>query len=112
GSLIAHVAEADRDTVDAAVKAGRAALEGPWSRTTVNDRAALLRRIADQIDARFEDLLAAEIADTGKPENLAREVDISRAAANFRAFADMIAAQSIDSYLTELPGGRQALNYA
>ncbi|WP_431711082.1 2-hydroxymuconic semialdehyde dehydrogenase [Glutamicibacter uratoxydans] len=112
GSLIAHVAEADRDTVNAAVKAGRSALEGPWGRMTVNDRAALLRRIADRIDARFEDLLEAEVSDTGKPETLAREVDIARAAANFRAFADMIAAQSLDSYLTELPDGRQALNYA
>lgn len=112
GATVAHVEEADREIVDAAVKAGRAALEGTWGQMSVNDRAALLRRIADRIDARFEDLLAAEVADTGKPESLAREVDIARAAANFRAFADMIAAQNLDSYLTELPNGRQALNYA
>lgn len=66
GSLAAHVAEVDRDTVNAAVKAGRSALEGPWGRMAVNDRAALLRRIADRIDVRFEDLLEAEVAGTGK----------------------------------------------
>lgn len=112
GSLVAHVAEADRSTVDAAVRAARRALDGPWGRTGAQERARLLRRIADRIEERFEDLLAAEIADTGKPERLARELDIPRAAANFRAFADVIAATGLDSFLTELPDGRRALNYA
>ncbi|WP_403020793.1 2-hydroxymuconic semialdehyde dehydrogenase [Salinibacterium sp. GXW1014] len=112
GSLVAMVAEADRAAVDAAVQAGRAALNGAWGRSTVPERAALLRRIADRIDARFDDLLAAEVADTGKPLHLAREVDIARASANFRAFADMIASAGVDSYLTEAADGRRALNYA
>ncbi|NKX55578.1 2-hydroxymuconic semialdehyde dehydrogenase [Arthrobacter mobilis] len=112
GSLVAHVAEADRGTIDTAVKAGRAALEGRWGRFTAHERAALLRRIAGRIEERFDDLLAAEIADTGKPRDLARDLDVARAAANFRAFADIIAAEGLDSYLTEMPDGRRALNYA
>ena len=112
GSVVAYVAEADRGTIDMAVKAGRDALEGRWGRSTVNERAMLLRRIADRIEARFGDLLAMEIADTGKPEALARDLDIARAAANFRAFADMVSAEGLDSHLTELPDGRRALNYA
>lgn len=112
GSVVAYVAEADRGTIDMAVKAGRSALQGRWGSSTVNERAALLRRIADRIEARFDDLLAAEIADTGKPEALARDLDVARAAANFRAFADIIAAEGLDSFLTELPDGRRALNYA
>lgn len=112
GSLVATVAEAGARTVDAAIQAGRAALDGPWGQWSVPERAALLRRIADRIDERFEDLLAAEVADTGKPVHLARDLDIARAAANFRAFADMIASAGIDSFLSELPDGRRALNYA
>lgn len=92
--------------------AARKSLDGPWGRYTTGQRAAVMRRIAERIEERFEDLLRAEIADTGKPESLARELDISRASLNFRAFADMIASSGIDSFLTEFPDGRRALNYA
>ncbi|MGH3491967.1 MAG: aldehyde dehydrogenase family protein, partial [Sciscionella sp.] len=112
GSLVARVAEADAATVDQAAAAARTALEGAWGTSTVPERAALLRRVADRIEERFDDLLAAEIADTGKPEALARDLDVARAVANFRSFADVISARGLDSFLTELPGGRRALNYA
>ncbi len=119
GSLVARVHEADRAVVDQAVAAARRALDGPWGRSTVPGRVALLRRVADRIEERFDDLLAAEVADTGKPVPLARELDVARAAANFRAFADLIAAARLDAFLTESPGGQgtaspggRALNYA
>ncbi|WP_028921460.1 2-hydroxymuconic semialdehyde dehydrogenase [Pseudonocardia acaciae] len=112
GSLVAQVAEADRNTVDQAVAAARKAVDGAWGNTSVPERVALLRRIADRVEARFDDLLAAEVADTGKPLALARELDVARAVANFRAFADVTAARGLDSFLTELPDGRRALNYA
>lgn len=112
GSLISSVSEADRGIVKSAVRAAQKALEGPWGRYTANQRAAVMRRIAERIEERFEDLLKAEIADTGKPEALARDLDVSRASLNFRAFADMIATAGADSYLTEFPDGRRALNYA
>ncbi len=112
GRLVAVVHEADAAVVDAAVRSGRAALDGPWGRSTWPERAALLRRIADRIDERFDDLLAAEVADTGKPVALARDLDVARAAGNFRSFADTVAAAGMDAFLTELPDGRRALNYA
>ncbi|MFD2474652.1 2-hydroxymuconic semialdehyde dehydrogenase [Amycolatopsis silviterrae] len=112
GSLVAHVHEAGPDVVDAAVSAARAALDGPWGRAPVAERTALLRRIADRIEERFEDFAAAEVRDTGKPEHLARDLDVARAAANFRSFADTIASAGLDSFLTDLPTGRKALNYA
>ncbi|MFB7288898.1 2-hydroxymuconic semialdehyde dehydrogenase [Actinacidiphila glaucinigra] len=111
GGVIARVEEADEAVVDRAVRAARAALDGAWGRTSVADRVTLLRRIADRIDERFEDLLASEVADTGKPLDLARGLDVSRAAANFRTAADTIASASLDSFLTESPAGT-ALNYA
>ncbi len=112
GSLVAHVHEAGPDVVDAAVAAARAAADGPWGRASVAERTALLRRIADRIEERFEDFVAAEVRDTGKPEHLARDLDVARAAMNFRSFADTIAAAGLDSFLTDLPNGRKALNYA
>ncbi len=112
GSLVAVVEEADQTTVDAAVHAARAAMEGAWGRTTVTERVRLLRRVADEIEARFDDFVAAEMRDTGKPESLVRDLDVARAAMNFRSFADTVASAGLDSFLTDLADGRQALNYA
>ncbi|MET0859796.1 MAG: 2-hydroxymuconic semialdehyde dehydrogenase [Microbacterium sp.] len=112
GSLIGEVHEAGLEEVARAVAAARAALEGPWGRMSVGERAQIMRRIADTIDRRSAELVAAEVGDTGKPEALARDLDVARAAANFRSFADTVSAAGLDSYLTELPDGRSALNYA
>ena len=112
GSVVAQVHEADASVVDHAVRSARAALDGPWGRTTVGQRCRLMRAVADEIDRRAEDLLAAEVADTGKPEARARELDLVRAAANFRAFADVVAAEGVESFLLDYGEGRQALNYA
>lgn len=112
GSVVGQVHEADARIVDDAVNAARAALDGVWGATTVRERCELMRRVADRIEARFDDLVTAEIADTGKPERQARELDVARAIANFRAFADTVASAGQTSFMTELPGGEQALNYA
>lgn len=112
GSLVGSVEEAGKETVDAAVRAARAALEGEWGRLRTADRVMLMRRVADRIEERFEDFVAAEVRDTGKPLALVRELDVARAAINFRSFADTVASAGQDSFLTELPDGRQALNYA
>lgn len=111
GELVATVHEADRALVDSAVEAARGAMPG-WSATRVSERAALLRRVADRIEERFDEFVAAEVADTGKPVVQARELDVSRAPANFRTFADVVSAAGQDSFRTELPGGAAALNYA
>lgn len=112
GSVVNRVEEADREVVDRAVRSARAALDGAWGRTTVQERTRLMRRVADRIEERFEEFVLAESNDTGKPLRSARELDVFRAVANFRSFADTVAAAGTTSFLTELPGGRQALNYA
>lgn len=112
GTAIAQVAEADRDLVDRAVAAARRALKGEWSRFGVGQRAALLYKIAEAIEARFDCFLQAEIGDTGKPISLARRLDIPRAAANFRTFADLIKTAGNESYQSQTPDGRDVLNYA
>ena len=112
GGLVATVHEAGQETVDAAVRSARRALDGAWGRAPVQQRAALLRRIADVVERRADEFVAVEVRDTGKPTSLVRALDVARAAANFRAFADTISAEGSDSFLTDLPEGRQALNYA
>ena len=111
GTLVGRVHEADAELVDRAVTAARGALDG-WAGTGVTARTALLRRVADRIEERFEEFVRAESADTGKPYRQARELDVARAVANFRSFADTVAAAGQPSFLTELPNGRRALNYA
>jgi aminomuconate-semialdehyde/2-hydroxymuconate-6-semialdehyde dehydrogenase len=111
GSVVAEVSEADQALVDAAVTAARKGLRGEWSRLRTRERAAVLYRIADVIEARFDCFVAAEVADTGKPVALASNLDVPRAVANFRAFADLIKAAALESFQTETPDGKSALNY-
>ncbi|WP_231515621.1 2-hydroxymuconic semialdehyde dehydrogenase [Herbidospora cretacea] len=108
GETVFEVAEAGADTVDAAVRAARRAMRGPWGRMDERARAKILNAVADELDRRFDDLVTAEVADTGKPISQARTLDIPRGAANFRAFAEIAATAPTESFVT---GGR-AINYA
>ncbi|NDB25289.1 MAG: aldehyde dehydrogenase family protein, partial [Gammaproteobacteria bacterium] len=55
----------------AAVKAARAALEGPWSKFTAAQRSAVLWKISDLVLANFQQLCELEILDNGLPTPLA-----------------------------------------
>ncbi|OEZ29107.1 2-hydroxymuconic semialdehyde dehydrogenase [Variovorax boronicumulans] len=110
--VIGKVHEAGRSEVDAAVRAARAALNGEWGRMSVARRVELLHAVADEINRRFDDFLAAEMADTGKPHALASHVDIPRGAANFKVFADIVKNVPTESFEMTTPDGGQALNYA
>ena len=112
GTLVARVAEAGSELVNAAVDAAREAADGEWGDWGVRQRAALLYKIAEGIEARFEEFVAAESADTGKPVALASRLDIPRAAANFRAFADVIKSAGMEAFETETSDRTRALNYA
>lgn len=111
GSVVGLVHEAGRAEIDAAVHAARNALHGPWGQLSVQQRVGMLHAVADEINRRFDDFLAAEIADTGKPHALASHVDIPRGAANFKVFADMIKNAPTESFSMATPDGGEALNY-
>ena len=111
-TLIAHVMEADASLVDEAVAAARRALNGDWGTLGIRERAARLHQVADAIESRFDCFVEAEVKDTGKPKALAARLDVPRAAANFRVFADAIKMAGQESFQTETPDGQQALNYA
>jgi aminomuconate-semialdehyde/2-hydroxymuconate-6-semialdehyde dehydrogenase len=110
-SLIGRVPEGGQAEVDAAVRAARAALDGPWGRMTVVERTDLLAAVADEINNRFDDFLAAECLDTGKPYGLASHIDIPRGAANFKMFADTVKNVSTETFILETPDGANAVNY-
>ena len=110
--VIASVAEAGRADVDAAVRAARAALNGPWGELTTDQRVDLLHGVANEITRRFEDFVAAEMADTGQPSHVMRHAFIPRGAANFKVFADMVKNVAAESFQMPTPDGRGALNYA
>ncbi|WP_442596001.1 2-hydroxymuconic semialdehyde dehydrogenase [Parapusillimonas sp. JC17] len=111
GQLIGRVCEADAATVSRAVEAANRAAQGPWRTLTVQERSALLHRIADGIEQRFEDFVAAEVLDTGRPVHQARSLDVARGIANFRSFADLIKTSSSELYESALPDGAKMLNY-
>ncbi|MGA8432675.1 MAG: 2-hydroxymuconic semialdehyde dehydrogenase [Candidatus Sulfotelmatobacter sp.] len=112
GAVIAQVSEAGEELVDRAVQAARAALRGAWGKLGVGERAAQLYKIAAGIEVRFDEFVQAEVADTGKPISLASRLDVPRAVANFRVFADLIRNAGLESFQTEMADGRRALNYA
>ena len=112
GTVIAQVTEADDVQVNEAVHAARRALRGEWGRLGVRERAARLHKVADAIEKRFDCFVQAEVADTGKPVALASRLDVPRAAANFRVFADLVKLTGLESFQTETTDGTHALNYA
>ncbi|HUO25113.1 MAG TPA: 2-hydroxymuconic semialdehyde dehydrogenase [Candidatus Aquilonibacter sp.] len=112
GSVIAEVTEASQEQVDQAVHAARQSLRGEWGCLGVRERAARLHKVADAVEKRFDCFVEAEVADTGKPISLASKLDVPRAAANFRAFADAIKMAGLESFQTETSDGLGGLNYA
>jgi aminomuconate-semialdehyde/2-hydroxymuconate-6-semialdehyde dehydrogenase len=89
GKVYSWIPDSDERDVATAVEAAREAFRA-WSDTPAVTRAAILHRIADLIDGRREQLALAESIDNGKPVGLARRMDIPRASANFRHFAQAI----------------------
>ncbi len=112
GNLISEVYEGKQAEIDQAVEAARMALKGPWGQMTQDDRSAILYKVADGVTARFDEFLAAECLDTGKPESLARMIDIPRGAANFKTFADLVKNIPGESFEMATPDGAGAINYS
>jgi aminomuconate-semialdehyde/2-hydroxymuconate-6-semialdehyde dehydrogenase len=87
GKVYSHVADSDETDLQLAYQAAKKAF-ATWSKLTKETRASYLNKIADGIEKRFDEFAAAEAKDTGKPLTLAKNMDISRAIANFRYVAD------------------------
>jgi aminomuconate-semialdehyde/2-hydroxymuconate-6-semialdehyde dehydrogenase len=106
GEHYADCPDADAADIDAAVAAATRAFPA-WSATPVTQRAHLLNRIADLLEARVEEFAQAESRDSGKPVALARSLDIPRAVSNLRFFATAIAQFSSEAHVMD----GAAINY-
>ena len=88
GQVIAHAADAGKEDVDLAVQAARRAFEdGPWSRMPPSQRALLIFRLADAIDAIGDEMALIETLDVGRPIKVARGHDVAGAVDRLRYYA-------------------------
>ena len=100
GERFARLPLSGSNDVDAAVEAAREAQPG-WAALGKDSRADWLDRIADSLEASFEEVAELESRDTGKPISLARAVDANRSVANFRFFAGLIREQEQETFEME-----------
>ena len=106
GKIYSQVSDSDETDIDNAVASAKEAFK-TWSKLPKKERYDHIMRLADEIEAHFDEMVEAESKDNGKPEWLARSVDIPRASENFRFFAT--ASLHFDSEIHEMDG--KALNY-
>jgi len=98
---ITAVAEAGAEDVDRAVRAARAALEGPWAKLKPIDRSRVLWKLGDLVLAHADELARLETLDNGKPIFESRFVDIDMVARCFHYFS---------GWATKLTGDTTAVN--
>ncbi len=109
GRETGRIAAASPADVDAAVSAARTALAG-WQATMPVERARILWRVADLIEANIDELAELETLDQGKPLFVGRWAEIPGAINQFRFFAGQamaIEGNSIESSINYQPAGRQ-----
>ena len=106
GRAYADCPDSGKGDVDAAVAAAQRAFPA-WSATPAAQRAMLLSRIADRLEARLDEFAEAESRDSGKPFALARSVDIPRAISNLRFFAAAATQFASEAHAM----GDEAINY-
>ena len=90
---LADVARGDAASAEQAVGA---AVDGfdEWSALPVAERASALRRVADLIEARNDDIAMVETLDMGFLHRSMRERLVARGALNFRFYADLAEAHA------------------
>src|SRR6266508_2889105 len=92
GQLLCEVARSDAQDIEAALDAAHAAKDG-WGRTSVAERAVILNKIADRMEANLDLLALAETWDNGKPIRETTAADLPLAIDHFRYFAGAIRGQ-------------------
>jgi phenylacetaldehyde dehydrogenase len=88
GEILGHVAEGDKEDIDRAVAAARAAFEkGPWRNLTPSERGRLMWKLADLLEKHAEKFAQLESLDQGKPLALARIADVPVSIDQLRYYA-------------------------
>ena len=92
GKTFTEVARGDAADIDAALDAAHAAAPA-WGKTTATERAIILNKIADRMEAHLEEIAVAETWENGKPLRETLAADIPLAIDHFRYFASCVRAQ-------------------
>jgi acyl-CoA reductase-like NAD-dependent aldehyde dehydrogenase len=88
--LLFSYPEAGPADIDRAVAAARDAFDnGPWPRMSTSERAAALRRVADNLTARLDEIANAWTVQVGAPISLTKKL-VGQNPTLFRYYADLI----------------------
>jgi len=107
GEVYGQIPNSSKDDVERAYIAAKSAFR-QWSQTTLEERSRILIKISELLEANLQRFAEAESKDNGKPVSLAKEVDIPRAASNFRFFGNAITQFASESHESV---GQDAINY-
>jgi len=89
--VLLRVPEATERDIDRGVTAARAAFDkGPWPRLTARERSVYLFKVADNLDARIEELANVWTGQMGAPISLTRHL-VHQAPTLFRFYGELIA---------------------
>ncbi|MBI5121163.1 MAG: aldehyde dehydrogenase family protein [Rhodospirillales bacterium] len=108
GKVFCQAARSTEEDINLALDAAHAAADA-WGRASVAERANVLNRIADRMEANLEKLAYAETVDNGKPIRETLAADIPLAIDHFRYFAGCIRAQ--EGSLAELDDNTVAYHF-
>ncbi|NMP31070.1 aldehyde dehydrogenase [Thalassotalea sp. M1531] len=106
GQAYGLIPDSDANDVELAVAAAKKAMPS-WQAMPLEERSDVLYALAQEIEARIDELALAESIDNGKPLSLATSVDIPRAASNFKFFAHAANQFASESHAM----ATQAINY-
>jgi aminomuconate-semialdehyde/2-hydroxymuconate-6-semialdehyde dehydrogenase len=100
GEVYSKIPSSTKEDVDLAVVASKKAFKS-WANMPKEQRSEIMIKVASLIEERMDEFVAAESLDNGKPESLARAVDIPRAVSNFKFFATAILHFASESHYME-----------
>ena len=92
GQVLCQIARSDAADIERALDAAHAAKDA-WAATSAADRAVILNKIADRMEANLAALAEAETWDNGKPLRETMAADLPLAIDHFRYFAGCVRAQ-------------------
>ena len=112
GDILSQVAEGDREDINRAVQAARAAFDsGPWPRLSASERGRLIWKIADLLEQNLEEFAQLESLDNGKPLTVARVADVPLAVDMFRYMAGWTTKIEGNTIPISAGGGQKYLAY-
>jgi len=97
GEVYSQIPNSSSEDVANAYKSAAEAFP-KWSNSTLEERSRILIKISELLESNLERFEMAESKDNGKPLSLAREIDIPRAASNFRFFGNAITQFASESH--------------